>query len=259
MQCMPPPGVGPRRDGISSHADRLRQMVSRRHPSPTWAMRRERHPPGCVSPALSARKIGAWRRLGEIARRARISRSPASLLWPLRLLSWPDEQHPLRRCYRRPRAAPRTARPAAPPDGQRVARACDGRGRKGQFRPSRHADGHGRHRRPCCSRRFLQIRPAGAGLARPRPLRAVDRARLDAALRALAPARLSRHDARRDEALPPARQPHRRPSRARPRHRHRDDDRAARPGARQFGRHGAGRAACSRPNSATTSSTTTPM
>ena len=47
------------------------------------------------------------------------------------------------------------------------------------------------------------------------------------------------------EAFPPARQPHRRPSRARPRERHRGDDRAARPGARQCGRHGARRAPCS--------------
>ena len=39
-----------------------------------------------------------------------------------------------------------------------------------------------------------QIRPASARLARPRPLRAVGRARLDAALRAPAPHRLSRHD-----------------------------------------------------------------
>ena len=37
------------------------------------------------------------------------------------------------------------------------------------------------------------------------------------------------------------------------------DDRAARPGHRQLGRHGARRAACSAPSSATTSSTTAPM
>ena len=142
---------------------------------------------------------------------------------------------------RRPPAPP-ARQPAPAPHGERLARARDGRGRKGQFRPSRHADGHGR-RGDRAVHAVPQIRSAGAGLARPRPLRAVGRARLDAALRAAAPARLSRHDARRAEALPPARQPHRRPSRARPRHRHRDDDRAARPGSRQFGRHGARRAA----------------
>ena len=53
------------------------------------------------------------------------------------------------------------------------------------------------------------------------------------------------------EALPPARQPHRRPSRARPRQRHRGDDRPARPGARQCGRHGARRAPARRRSSAT--------
>ena len=132
-----------------------------------------------------------------------------------------------------------------------LARARDGCGRAGEIRPSRHADGHGR-RRDGPVHAIPAVRPAGAGLARPRPLRAVERARLDAALRAAAPDRLPRHDARRAEALPAARQPHRRASRARPRERDRDDDRAARPGARQFGRHGARRAACWRPSSATT-------
>ena len=46
----------------------------------------------------------------------------------------------------------------------------------------------------------------------------------------------------RDQALPATRLAHRGPSRARSRHRHRDDHRAARPGHRQRGRHGACRA-----------------
>ena len=44
---------------------------------------------------------------------------------------------------------------------------------------------------------FLKFDAARARLARPRPLRAVGRARLDAALRAAPPDRLSRHDASR--------------------------------------------------------------
>ena len=140
-----------------------------------------------------------------------------------------------------------------------LARARDGRRREGQIRPSRHADGHGRrgdravHAVPASSIRWRRTGPtATASCCRPGTARCCSTALLHLT-------RLPRHDARRAEALPPARQPHRRPSRARPRHRHRDDDRAARPGDRQFGRHGAGRAACSRPSSATISSTTTPM
>ena len=57
--------------------------------------------------------------------------------------------------------------------------------------------------------RHLKFDADRAALAGPRPLRAVGRARLDAALRAAAPDRLRRHDARRDQALPPARLAHR--------------------------------------------------
>ena len=94
---------------------------------------------------------------------------------------------------------------------------------------------------------FLRFDPGAPGLARPRPLRAVGRARLDAALRAALPDRLSRHGPRAAAALPPARLAHRGPSRVRPCARHRDHHRAARPGPRQRGRHGAGRAPSARP------------
>ena len=55
--------------------------------------------------------------------------------------------------------------------------------------------------------RFLRYQPARPALAGPRPLRALGRARLDAALRAAPPHGL-RPAARGAQALPPARQPH---------------------------------------------------
>ena len=100
--------------------------------------------------------------------------------------------------------------------------------------------------RPCCSREVLRFDAADARLAEPRPLRAVGRPRLDAALCAALSHRLSRHGDRRAEALPPARLQDRRPSRVRPCRRHRDDHRSARPGPRQRRRHGAGRAPAQR-------------
>ena len=115
------------------------------------------------------------------------------------------------------------------PHGERHPRAGDGRGRKGQIRPSRPAHGRGR-----CRHRAVhplpQIRSGRSGLARPRPLRALGRPRLDAALRAVVSPRLRGDDDRRDQALPPARLAHARPSRARPHARRRDHHRAARPG-----------------------------
>ena len=72
----------------------------------------------------------------------------------------------------------------------------------GQFRPSRHADGHGRHRRGAVER-LPAPQPGQSALARPRPLRAVERPRLDAAVRAAAPDRLRPAD-RGAQALPPA-------------------------------------------------------
>ena len=71
--------------------------------------------------------------------------------------------------------------------------------------------------------------------------------RLDAALRAAASHRLSRHDDGGAQQLPPARLQDRRPSRVRARAGHRDHDRSAGPGSRQRCRHGVGRAAHQRP------------
>ena len=86
---------------------------------------------------------------------------------------------------------------------QRHPRARDGRRRGGEVRSSRHADGHGRDRR-----RAVDASPAPqprqSALARSRSLRAVERPRLDAAVRAAAPDRLRPAD-RRAAALPPAR------------------------------------------------------
>ena len=143
-------------------------------------------------------------------------------------------------------------------DGECHPRARHGCRSAGQVRPSRHADGHGR-RRDRAVHAIPEVRRRRARLARPRPLRAVGRPRLDAALRAALSHRLSRHDDRGAEAFPPARLQDRRPSRIRPRAGHRDDHRSARPGPRQRRRHGDGRAAAATRGSATTSSITTPM
>src|SRR5690242_15767222 len=108
----------------------------------------------------------------------------------------PDDSHR----YRHRRAAAQAARSATPPHGRRDPCARHGRGREGQERPSRHADGHGG-----CGDSAVeplpQIRSRPAQMAGPRPLRAVGRARLDAALCAALSDRLSRHDLGRAEAL----------------------------------------------------------
>ena len=71
--------------------------------------------------------------------------------------------------------------------------------REGQVRPSRHADGHGR-RGDRAVHPVPEVRRRRARLAGPRPLRALRRPRLDAALCAAASHRLSRHDDRRAQA-----------------------------------------------------------
>ena len=134
-----------------------------------------------------------------------------------------------------PRPPPAFRRPLD--EGSRAQGAGDGRGAEGEFRASGTADGHGRRGdRPL--REAPEVRCEHAVLAGPRPLRAVGRARVDAALRPLVPDRLQPHDDRRDQAVPPARLAHRGPSRVRARARDRDDDGAARPGARERRRHG---------------------
>ena len=83
----------------------------------------------------------------------------------------------------------------------------------------------------------LRHNPRNPALARPRPLRAVERPRLDAAVCAAASHRLRPADGRA-QALPPAAFEDAGPSGARHDARRRDDDRAARAGPRQRGRHG---------------------
>ncbi len=85
----------------------------------------------------------------------------------------------------------------------------------------------------------LKHNPGNPAVGGPRPVRAVERARLDAAVLAAAPDGLSARHRAADE-LPAVRLAHRRPPGARPAPRHRDHHRAARPGPRQCGRHGAG-------------------
>src|SRR5665213_884738 len=76
-------------------------------------------------------------------------------------------------------AGPRSDR--YPPPRQCHSRPDDGRGRAGQVRPSRPADGHGGCRDGAVLA-FPELRPDRSALAGPRPLRAVGRARFDAAL-----------------------------------------------------------------------------
>ena len=117
----------------------------------------------------------------------------------------------------------------------------DGCRAAGQERPSRRAHGHGRHRDRSLQG-FHAVRCGRSALVRPRPVRAVERPRLDAALQPALSDRLQGHDARRVEAVPPDRQQDRRPPRIQARRRHRDDDRSARPRRRELGGLGARRA-----------------
>ena len=100
--------------------------------------------------------------------------------------------------------------------------------------------------------RFLKFDAARPRLAGPRPLRALGRPRLDAALRAAAPDRLSGVTIERAQALPPARLEDARPPRVRPHAGRRDDDRPARAGPRHRRRHGDRRAHAARRASAPT-------
>ena len=123
--------------------------------------------------------------------------------------------------------------------GERHPCARHGCGREGQIRPPRHAHGHGGcgdgavHPVP-------EVRRRRARLAGPRPVRALGRPRLDAALCAAPPHRLSRRDHGRAAQLPAARLHDGRPPGAWARPRHRDHHRPAGPGPRQRRRHGPG-------------------
>ena len=122
---------------------------------------------------------------------------------------------------------------------------------------------------------FLRYDPADPALARPRPLRALLRPCLDAALLDAAPDRREAagadgqpdrragRAAGRHPPLPPARQPLPGPSRVWPHQRRRDDHRPAGPGRRQQRGHGdrrplAGRATTTGPASSCSTSTSTP-
>ena len=124
---------------------------------------------------------------------------------------------------------------------QRVAGARHGRRRGGEIRPPRDADGDGRDRRRAVAPPPV-ARSRASALGRSRPLRAVQRPRLDAAVRAAAPHRL-RPVARRAQALPPAALEDAGAPGDRHHARRRDDDRAARPGHRQRRGHGPRRSA----------------
>ena len=89
--------------------------------------------------------------------------------------------------------------------------------------------------------RHLKFDAGRPDLARPRPRRAVQRPRLDAAVCAAVPERLRAHRHRAGEHLPRLRLALRRPPGVRPRRRHRGDHRSAGPGHRQRLRHGGGR------------------
>ena len=90
--------------------------------------------------------------------------------------------------------------------------------------------------------RFLKFDPTEPYLARPRPLRAFRRPRLDAALFDPPSPRRRGDDDGGARELPSARLEDPRPSREFPHHRRRDDHRPARPGPRQRRRHGDRRA-----------------
>ena len=119
---------------------------------------------------------------------------------------------------------------------QRDPRAGHGRGAACEFRPPRHADGDGGHRRGAVER-LPAARSGRPRVAGSRPLRALQRARLDARLRAPPPHRLCAA-ARRDQEFSPAPLDDPGPPRVRRRTRGRDDDRAARSGPRERGGHG---------------------
>ena len=109
-----------------------------------------------------------------------------------------------------------------------------GRRAAGELRPSGHADGPRAARVPAVDAPPA-LRPEGSGLDGSRPVRAVGRPRVDAALLGALPERL-RPRAGRPEAVPAVGEPHARAPGVRLHARRRDDDRPARPGRRQRGR-----------------------
>ena len=106
----------------------------------------------------------------------------------------------------------------------------DGRGAEGELRAPGHADGARAARRRAVDAGH-EVRRDRARLARPRPLRAVGRARVDAALLDALPDRV-RPRARRPPRVPAVGLAHAGPPRVPPHQGRRDHDRSARPGLR---------------------------
>ena len=107
--------------------------------------------------------------------------------------------------------------------------------------------------------RFLKFDASRSQLARPRPLRALRRPRLDAALFAALSHRLSGDGRRAAEALPPARLEDPRTPGIWPCARHRDHDRAARGRGSAMPSAWRSPSGCSMPATATASSAITPI
>ena len=127
------------------------------------------------------------------------------------------------------------------PHGQCDPRSCDGRRAGGQLRPPGCAHGHGRHRRGAVGPP-PQAQPGQPALGGPRPLRAEQRPRLHADLRAAAPHGL-RAAHRGAAQLPPDAQQDAGPPGSGHHRRCRDDDRPAGPGRDQRRGPGPGREA----------------
>ena len=117
---------------------------------------------------------------------------------------------------------------------------CDGRRAEGGLGPSRDRDG-ARPGRVRALHGDDEARPAGARLARPRPLRALGRPRLHAPVRGAAPDGLRPHDGR-PQGVPPVGLEDARASRVAAHPRRQRHDGPARPGRRQRRRHGDRRA-----------------
>ncbi len=142
------------------------------------------------------------------------------------------------------------ARPAVHQHGSNAVDRC---GPGGQLGPPGHTDGDGAGGVRALAA-VPALRPRGPDLARPRPVRAVGGARLDAALLAVASRareggrpglrdpRRAGGEARRHRALPPARLQGGRPPGVPLDVRRRDHDRTARPGCRDLRRDGDRRA-----------------
>ena len=225
---------------------RLRSDPSRRRPAggPGWPVRIVSVVAQSAAVANCAGRSACAGRLPAAVSGLSRDRRPAAVDAADGSASFPEEPAYVRlraigsSCRRRASGASRSA---SAPARRLHPRAGDGRRAAREQRPSRHADGHGRHRHRAVLR-LPALRRRRSALAGPRPLRDLQRSRLDAAVCPAVPDRRPRHADRADPKIPPDRQPHAGPSGIPPLGRHRDHHRPARPGAGQFRRHGAGRA-----------------